>query len=73
MWASRKPDGLVAGTELDVEPGDQGMDKVVTADLKLKWRRESQVLNLDCVEVEGNDSNRVRDDSFHFDSIDEGL
>jgi hypothetical protein len=66
-------DGLVAGRELDVEPGDERVDEVVAAGGEAVGRGEGEVGRGDGVEVEGEDRGRVGDDGFHVDRVDEGL
>ena len=50
--ARRETNGLVAGSELDVEPSYQSVHEVVAADLELKGRGEREICNTDGVEVE---------------------
>jgi hypothetical protein len=66
-------DGLVAGGELDVEPGDDGVDEVGAAHLKVEGHVEGEVSDSAGVEVEGEDGGGVRDDGFDVDRVDEGL
>lgn len=73
VWASRELDGLVAGAELDVEPGDQSVDVVGTADSELEGGVEGQVGDGDGVKVDFEDCGWVGDNGLHLDSVDEGL
>lgn len=66
-------DGLVAGGKLDVEPGDDSVNKVAAADLELVVSPESEIGDGACVQVECDDSGGVGDDSLDVDGIDEGL
>lgn len=65
--------GLMARAELDVEPGDQGVDVVGAADGEVEGEFEGQVSGLDGVEVDGEDGSGVGDDSFELDRVDEGF
>lgn len=64
---------LVAGGELDVEPGDQRMDVVGAADGHGEGEFEGEVGGCAGVEVEGYDGCRVGDDGFELDGVDEGF
>jgi hypothetical protein len=66
-------DGLVAGGELDVEPGDKGVDEIVTLDAKVEGNVEGEVGGGAGVEIEGEDGGRVGDDGLELDGVDEGL
>lgn len=66
-------DGLVAGGEFNVEPGDDGVDKVAAADLELEGQVEGEIRDGAGVEVEGDDGGGVGDDGFDVDGVDEGL
>jgi hypothetical protein len=73
VGASRELDGLVAGRELDIEPGDDGVDVVGAADGERVGEVECEILNLASVEIEGDERNGIGDDSLEVDSVDEGL
>lgn len=73
VGACGKADGLVAGGKLNVEPGDEGVDKVVALAAEREVGAESQVLGLAGVEVEGQNVGRVGDDGLELDGVDEGL
>ena len=68
--AGGESDGLVAGAKLDVEPGYQGVDEVVSADLELEWRAKGDIGHLNCVKIERHDGYRIRNNSLHLDRID---
>ena len=70
---SGESDGLVASSELNIEPRDDGVDEVVTLDGKRVWDFEGQVCWCDCVQIQGEHGAGVRDNSLHFNSIDKGL
>jgi hypothetical protein len=73
VGSGAEADGLVAGGELDVEPGDQGVDVVGAADGQAEGQAEGQVFGGDFVQVEGQDGAGVGDDGFELDGVDEGL
>lgn len=73
MRASGKADGLVACGEVNVEPSNQGVDKVVALGRKREGSLESEVRGLDGVKIEGDDRARVADNSLELDGIDERL
>jgi len=73
VGAGAELDGLVAGGELNVEPGDQSVDVVGAADGEGVGKVEGEVGDLAGVEVEGDERSGVSDDSLKVDSIDEGL
>jgi hypothetical protein len=66
-------DGLVAAGKLDIEPGDQGVDEVVAADLNLVRKLECEICDCALVEVEGDDGGRVGDDGLDVNGVDKGL
>jgi hypothetical protein len=66
-------DGLVASGELNVEPGNDGMDKVAAADLEAVRAVKGQIGYGARVQVEGEDGRGVGDDGFDVDGVDEGL
>jgi len=63
----------VAGGELDVEPGDEGVDVVGAAHGHVEGEGEGEVGGGAGVEVEGQDGAGVGDDGFEVDGVDEGL
>ena len=63
----------MAGGELDVEPGYQGVDVVCAADGEGEGMSEGEVGGLDGVEVEGEDGAGVGDDGFEVDGVDQGF
>ena len=73
VGAGAELDGLVAGGELNVEPGDQSVDVVGAADGEGVRKVEGEIGDLAGVEVEGDERSGVGDDSLKVDSIDEGL
>jgi hypothetical protein len=66
-------DGLVAAGKLDIEPGDQGVDEVVAADLDLVRKLECKICYCALVEIEGDDGGRVGDDGLDVNGVDKGL
>ncbi len=62
---------LVTGGEVDVEPSNQRMYKIVAAAVEHKGRRESEICGGASVEVEGKDGGWVGDNGFDFDGVDE--
>lgn len=71
--ASGEADGLVAGGEVDVEPGDKGMDEVISLGGEGEGSVEGEVGGGASVEVEGEHGNGVSDDRLKIDSIDQRL
>jgi hypothetical protein len=71
--ASREVDGLVAGAEVDIEPGDKSVDEVAALGSEGVGNLEGKVGGGDGVKVEGDDGARVSHESLHLDSVDEGL
>lgn len=71
--AGREADGLVAGGEVNVEPRDKGVDKVVALDVEGELLAEGQVGNGASVQVQGQDGRGVGDDGLDVDGVDEGL
>lgn len=73
VGAGGELDGLVAAGKLDVEPGDQGVDEVVAADLDLVRKLEGKICYCALVEVEGDDGGGVGDDGLDVNGVDKGL
>ena len=73
VGAGGELDGLVAAGKLDIEPGDQGVDEVVAANLYLVRKLECEICYCALVEVEGDDSGGVGDNGLELDGVDEGL
>lgn len=63
----------MAGREVDIEPGDEGVDVVIASCSEAEWDFERQVRSSDGVEVESDDGTRVADQGLELNSIDEGL
>lgn len=53
VGARGEANGLVAGGELDVEPGDERVDEIVAPRGQLEGAAEGEIGGLDFVEVEG--------------------
>lgn len=73
MRAGAEANGLVAGGELDIEPGNQGVDIVGTSDLEVEGKREGEVGGGHLVQVKSENGAGVGHDGFKFDGVDEGL
>lgn len=73
VGTSREADRLVASSEVNVKPGNQGVDVVVTLDGKLEVGSECQVSSGASVEVQVQDSNWVGDNSLDLDGVDQRL
>ena len=73
VGAGAELDGLVAGGEFNVEPGDQSVNVVGAANGEGVRKVEGEIGDLAGVEVEGDERSGVGDDSLKVDSIDEGL
>lgn len=65
--------GLVAGRELNVEPGDERVHKVVALAPQRKVGAKCQILGLARVKVECQDGGWVGDDGLELDGVDERL
>jgi hypothetical protein len=73
VWAGRELDRLVASSKLNVEPGDDGVNKVAAANFEAVGHVEGKVGDRACVEIEGEDGRGVGDDGLDVDGVDEGL
>lgn len=73
VGTGREADGLVAGGEVNVEPGDKGVDEVIASGDELEVGLESQVGSGASVKVEGQDVDGVSDDGLNVNSVDKGL
>lgn len=71
--AGAELDGLVAGRELNVEPGDQGVHVVGAADGERVGEVEGEIGDLAGVEIEGDERCGVSDDGLEVDSVDQRL
>lgn len=70
---SRELDGLVAGREFNVEPGNQGVHVVGAADGERVWEVESEIGDFAGVQIEGDESCGVGDDGLEVNSVDKRL
>lgn len=73
VGAGGEADGLVACGEVNVEPGHEGVDKVVALDGDFEGRGKGEVGHGACVEVESEDGGRVCHDRLDVYRVDEGL
>lgn len=73
VGAGREADGLVGGGEVDVEPGNKGVDEVIAAGRELEGGGEGEVGNLALVEVQGQDRCGVSNHRLHLDRVNQGL
>lgn len=73
MRTGRETDRLVAGSELDVEPCDYGVDEVVAASDKIEGAAEGEIGGCALVKVEGENARGVCYDGLDLDGVDEGL
>lgn len=73
MRSSAESDGLVAGGEFDVKPGDERVHVVGAANGELEWEGKGEIGDGAGVEVEGKDRAWVGHDGFEFNGIDEGF
>lgn len=71
--ASGEADGFVAGCEVDVKPGDEGVDEIVAADIEGEGECEGEIGGCAGIEVEGYDGGGVGDYGFDFDGVNEGF
>ena len=63
----------MAGGEIDIEPCDESMYKVVTAARQLEGGGEGEVFSSALVEVKRQDGGRVRHGGFNFNRVDQGF
>lgn len=73
VWASGEGNGLVACRELNIKPSHKRVDEVVAAGSQVEWYAVGQVGDSALVQVEGEDTCRVRDNGLHLDGVDKGL
>lgn len=71
MRTSAESDRFMAGSEIDIEPCNKSVDEIVTTNIKLEWRGESEIFLGACVEIEGKNCGRVGNDSLNLDGVDE--
>jgi hypothetical protein len=73
VWASGETDWLVASGEVNVEPRNKSMDKVISSAVEDEWGCESEVGNGAGVEVEGEDCGWVGNNSLDLNCVDKRL
>lgn len=73
MWAGREAYGLVAGGEVDVEPGNERMDEVIPTAVKCERNGEGQVSGRARVEIESENGGRVGHNSLDLNRVNKGL
>jgi hypothetical protein len=71
VWASGEADRLVAGGEINVKPGNEGMYEVIATAVKNERRGEGEVSRCAGVEIEGEDRSGVGNNSLDLDGVDE--
>lgn len=71
--AGGEADGLVAGGEVDVEPGNEGVDEVIALSGEGEGGVEGEVGGGAGVEVEGEHGDGIGDDRLEVDGIDQRL
>jgi hypothetical protein len=71
VGTGREADGLVAGSEVDIEPCDQGVYEVIAAAVERERRGKGEVCSCAGVEVEGENRGRVGNYGFDFNGVDE--
>lgn len=71
--AGRELDGLVAGREFNVEPGDQSVHIVGAADGERVWEVESEIGDFAGVKVKSDERCGIGDDSLEVNSVDKRL
>ena len=69
VWAGGEFDRNVAGREIYIEPGDYGVDEIISSRVKLERCRESEVRRCDLVKIDGKDTTRICNAGFDFDSV----
>ena len=52
----RKGDRLMASAEFNIEPCDEGVDKIRSSDLQGVWCRKSKLGCRDCIEIDAVDT-----------------
>lgn len=73
VGASAEADWLVASGKLDIEPSDESVDVVGSADGEVKWQAEGKIGNSAGVEVEGQYGAWVSHNGLELDSVDKRL
>jgi hypothetical protein len=73
VGAGGELDGLVAGRELNIEPGDQSVHVVGAADGERVGKVECEIGDLARVEIEGDERVGVGNNGLEVDGVDEGL
>lgn len=73
MWASCKFYGLVACSEVDIKPGNEGMNEVAPAAIQDEWSLESQIRRGDGVKIDHEHCRGIGNTSLHFDGINKGF
>ena len=63
----------MAGSKVDIEPGNESMDEIAAPTIQRKGGLKSQIGGRDSVEIDGEDGSGVGNDSFHFDGINKWL
>lgn len=71
--AGREGDSLVAGGELDVEPGNERVDEIVAAGGEIVGDAVGEIGDGAGVEVESENGGGIGDDGLHLDGVDQGL
>lgn len=69
VWAGGETDGFVTCSELNVEPGDEGMDKIIALSAEAERSSKSEIGRGNSVEIEGQDWAWICYKCFHFDRI----
>lgn len=70
---SGKPNWFVAGTEINVEPRNQGVNEIVSIAPQIEWLGECQISGRDSVKVDCEDWAGIGDQSFQFHCVDQRL
>ena len=73
VGAGGEPDGLVAFGELDVEPGDEGVDEIVAAAAEFEGDLEVEIGCGALVEIEDENGRGFSHNGLELDGVDEGL
>ena len=71
MWARRKSNGLVASSEVDIEPSNQRVDKIISPTFQSERDVEGQVYCRNGIEVDSKDGGWFRNASFHLNRVNE--
>ena len=69
MRTGREPNRFVTRGKVDIEPGDEGMNEIVSLATEAEGSGKGEFGGCDSVEVDGENRTWIRDEGFQFDCI----